>query len=952
MAGLIGPQQRQDYAVMGDTTNVAARLMSAAKAGTVLVGEETWRATRHVVGYRELAPVLVKGKQKSLAVWEAVEVLHAPKSRPLGTARLVGRVEELGALAGNWQRVVRERRPHLVSVLGEPGIGKSRLVAEFEKRFCEEALVLRGRCLPYGEALGYGALTMLLKQAAGITADTSPDSARLQLDAAVKDAVSLDSTVGGEGDGQEISQHLALLSGLDQAQDRSAQPPSQGMVHASLRRFFEALARQKPLCLSFEDIHWADDALLDAIEYIAARTKDVPLMLMTQARPQLLEKRPAWPRGVRAFTSLPLEALDANSACELVRALCCERKLSDKVVQQIGLGAGGNPLFAEELVAMVAERSDHTGVPSAIKALIAARLDTLSPGERDLLQLASVFGKVFWTGGLANLGFGLHDQLEQRLESLEQKDLLRSQPRSQLRGEREFIFKHDLIRDVAYETLPRSRRKVLHGQVCDWLARAAGARVEDYADHLAYHALQAEQEGRALDYLDKAAERAYRAALYPQSASLLLQATAIAERLHREERLVEWRTRRGNALFQSGKWSDARTEFEAALALLGEEQSLRRGEVLVALAETYFWLQQEAKQRQYAEESLRVAEEIGNDQLTSMAFMGMAVAENLGGNPESAVTLIRQAINQIHGTRLRRFSNLPGVLLYYTGENKQAIEMSRSVLQFALEINDVPALTQNQSGLALALASSGQYQQAERAHVEARRIAEKYEIPNLRARAVAISAGYHLDLYDYAVHEAIAEEARELARAAKFGGAICSAGIDLLLNFARRGEIARADALVEEVSHAVQTAAGWHGWVWRIRLAQARAEIAWAHGQWAEAERWANEAIAQSQPNRRPKYKALGLWTRARALEKTGRRNEAFEDLTAALKLARHLEDPALELRLLATWLEVEGSDQLLAEARAAAKRIRVELTEPRLCSCFENAAPVRQFKLLADGVR
>jgi class 3 adenylate cyclase len=213
MAGLIGPAEHRDYAVMGDTTNLAARLMSAAPSGCVLVGDETWRATRRVVRYRELAPLAVKGKQRPVPVFEALEVVHAAEAaRPLGTAPLVGRDEELALLSGAWLKVTREARPQLVSVLGDPGVGKSRLVAEFERRALAagDTTVIHGRCLPYGEALGYWALATALRQAAGITSDHDASEARRKLKDLVEHAIGPDTP-----EGAEVARHIALLTGLE-----------------------------------------------------------------------------------------------------------------------------------------------------------------------------------------------------------------------------------------------------------------------------------------------------------------------------------------------------------------------------------------------------------------------------------------------------------------------------------------------------------------------------------------------------------------------------------------------------------------------------------------------------------------------------------------------------------------------------------------------------------------
>src|SRR6266849_3764178 len=383
--------------------NTAARLQTAAAPGEVLVGEETMWLARKAIRFSERREVTLKGKAGVVPVYAALELMEKSTKRGERGPRtaLVGRNDELALLKSMWAKVAREERPHFVTVLGEPGIGKFRLVAEFEGSVLNEALMLHGRCLPYGEVLGYWALAEILKEATGITATDDRETTYRKLGDLVAKMIGQTEAVW---DPLEITRHLALLSGLDIDMNQSVALADQRALHVSVRRFIEALAHSQPLIVLLEDLHWADDALLDLIEFMAAHVHDVPLLIVVQARPELLEKRPAWGRGVRGFTSLSLEPLDEGNGHELVLQLCKEHGLSEEVIQRIGRGAAGNPLFAEELVATIAERGGTTGVPSAIKALISARLDALPPEERRAIQLAAVIGKVFWEGGLRALG--------------------------------------------------------------------------------------------------------------------------------------------------------------------------------------------------------------------------------------------------------------------------------------------------------------------------------------------------------------------------------------------------------------------------------------------------------------------------------------------------------------------------------------------------------------------
>jgi class 3 adenylate cyclase/tetratricopeptide (TPR) repeat protein len=943
MAGLIGAEGSQEFAVMGDTTNVASRLMSAAPPGSVLVGEETWRATRGLVKYRDLPPILVKGKQQPVAVWEAVEVLAAPKSRPLGTAPLVGRDEELGLLSGVWLRVVREAQPHLVTVLGDPGLGKSRLAAEFEKRFCAGARVIHGRCLPYGEALGYWALTTALKEAAGITADSEGQASRCQLGEKVREVLGPES----EADPAELTRHLALLSGLDTPEERSANPPDQRTLHASVRRFFEALARQQPLCWMIEDIHWADEALLDLIEFVGARAKEAPLLILAQARPSLLEKRRNWGAGVPGFHSLPLQPLNAQHGRDLIVALCRERGLAEAMADQVGRGAGGNPLFAEELVAMIAERGQGAGVPSAIKALIAARLDALPTSERHLLQLAAVFGKAFWVGGLRSLEPGA--QLDEELEKLEQKDLLRAQPRSQFRREREFAFKHDLIRDVAYEMLPRAERRSLHGRIVDWIERAAGESVENYLDQIAHHAIAAGQEERGLSYLIRAAERAGRLAAHRPEAALLLQAMSMAQKLGQQAFATELRGRRGTALWHVGQWDEARRELEEVDKMLPVDQIERRAELCSRLASVCFYTFDLENMRQYATRAIALAKEAHRPDLVAEATCISAFAVQSEGNLAGAIELHQQARLVADG---RPFMSRTGaaLTLYLAGRLDEAVEAGAEGLRMARVHNHSWALMNGLPHFALALAAKGRYSEAIRMFEEAHSFGTEHGIWPFLARSISFSAGFHLDIYDFPGNQQLAEQARESGLSGDFLPTVVSAGLDLLFNYIRRQEVVQAESLCSEVAAKMEELGGWHAWLWRLRLEQARAELAVARTQWADGFEIASRVIETSERRGRPRYWILGLWSRAQAQNRLGKKAEALADLEAALKLARRLGDPAMHLRVAAVTLEIESHETLAREAGAIAQQINAALPDDTLRQRFESAEPVRLIRKLAPN--
>ena len=491
------PGATNEAMVAGDVVNTASRLQSSAPVNGVLVGEETYRATSSVIMYEPVDPLTVKGKQDEVHAWLAVASLQMPGVRARRETPFVGRTSELTALETAWARTLEERSAQLVTILGVPGIGKSRLADEFIASVEGEARVLRGRSLPYGAESGYGPFTQHVMQFAGIF-DTDPIPVATQK---LEEAVS---RLVDEGAG-ELAAHLAILAGLthDEVADRRT-------LFFAARRMVEDLAAEKPLVLVFEDIHWAEGGLLDLIETLASLLEHAPVLLLTMARPDLVDSSPSWGSGLRSYTALALDPLSSNSAEELALRLLGRETLNDNAAR-LAATSEGNPLFIEELAASVSEHATSADdkLPTSVRSIIAARLDALPERERAVVLAASAIGKVFWAGAVERLhsdGQGIHDVLD----SLEHRDLLRREPVSRIAGDAQYSFKHMLIREVAYETLPRARRRELHAAAAEFIEAVAGERSAEWAPILALHYRNADQPERAIAYLLMAAEQAGR----------------------------------------------------------------------------------------------------------------------------------------------------------------------------------------------------------------------------------------------------------------------------------------------------------------------------------------------------------------------------------------------------------------------------------------------------------
>ena len=463
----------------GDVVNTAARLQSAAPVNGAVVDETTQRATRHAIAYRETDPVAAKGKAKPIAIWEAVEARARFGAEVLDhvAGELVGREREVGLLQTALDGVREERSPQLLTLIGVPGIGKSRLLHELSRIVdAEDELTTwrQGRCLAYGDGVTFWALAEIVKAQAGILEADDETTAGEKLRRAAEEIVD-------SADAEWVAARLRPLAGLE---DESELGGSRGTeAFAAWRRFFEELAAQRPLILVFEDLQWADDGLLDFVDELADWVTDVPMLVVCTARPELLARRPNWGGGKLNTSTIALEPLSDVETARLMATLLDRSVLPADVQQTLLERAGGNPLYAEQFAQLYLERgsAEDLPLPETLQGIISARLDGLPADEKAYLHAGAVVGKVFWTGALGSASV----DSETVVYALVRKGFLRRQRRSSVAGELELAFAHALVRDVAYGQLPRAERVARHRGVAEWLVSLG--RNEDHAEMLAYH---------------------------------------------------------------------------------------------------------------------------------------------------------------------------------------------------------------------------------------------------------------------------------------------------------------------------------------------------------------------------------------------------------------------------------------------------------------------------------
>jgi class 3 adenylate cyclase/tetratricopeptide (TPR) repeat protein/Cdc6-like AAA superfamily ATPase len=793
MAGAVGDR----YTVMGDPVNVAARLQAAARPDTVTVGEATYLASREAISYERLEPLTLKGKEEPVPAWEATGVVSQPRQ---GAARaqtpLIGREEEASLLSSLVERVEREGSPHLVTVIGQAGVGKSRLLRELMTSLSEAdepPTLRRGQCPPYGAGIAYWALAEVLNDEFEIRDTDPPETAWEKL----RDGVTaLMSELGEEDAGIRNAALLAIPLGLEAPEElQQAEADPQRMREAlfsAARSAVEALARRRPLVLAIDDIHWADEGMLDLLDHLT-RWVRAPLLLVCLARDELLDRRPDWGGGRRNATTISLEPLTEDETRELVAALMPAADGADggaestgNVVPQVAVRSGGNPLFAEEMVNRLLEEEtvEAEALPSTVQSLLAARLDSLERLERRLLQSASVVGQNFWEGALAATAEEEGLDLEQTLANLEQKDLLVPTAGSRLAGEREYAFKHVLIRDVAYSMLPKSVRCRKHVEVAEFIQERAGERSDGViglvAEHFARAAALGTEAGldsgaltglreQALEALEAAGDAA--AALYSNAeafdrytAALELSesldpaiGTRIGEKqgdvalrmgrvdaavgvwerclaFHREQedlaRVADLHRKIGAALWHKGERRASIDNYQRGIDLLKDGPPCIE---LVRLYEEAASLYMHTGDNMLAiyasEKALRLAERLDEARAASRAhgifgrvFGRIGDSEKARENLERSVALARESDR---AEAVRALLTLGYHLEVSEADYDGAAEAYREALEIAQEVGDLPSQVELHASLGQLAVESGDWEEVERATEESARLAER-----------------------------------------------------------------------------------------------------------------------------------------------------------------------------------------------------------------------------------
>jgi class 3 adenylate cyclase/tetratricopeptide (TPR) repeat protein len=854
----------------GDAVNVAARLEQAAEPGEILIGAETERLVRDAVELGPERTLELKGKSATVAAQPLLAVVADGATRRFDVA-MVGRERERRALDDAWQRAQSERACHLFTLLGAAGVGKSRLTAEFLASMAG-APVLRGRCLSYGEGITYWPVVEIVLQ------------------------------LGVPPENERAAAAIASLLGESDA------PVNAEDIAWAFRRLLEQVA---PVVCVIDDLHWAEPTLLDLVDHVADWSRDAPILLVCIARPELLDRRPTWAGGKLNATTVLLEPLSAEETDELIERLLGDADLDPALRMRIRDAAEGNPLFVEQMLAMVAESPGaDVVVPPTIQALLAARLDQLEPAERDVLQRGAVEGKIFHRGGVEAMAPEEHD-VPRRLGTLVRKELVRPD-RAQLTGDEAFRFRHLLIRDAAYDALPKAARAELHERFADWLEHTDGLIELD--EILGYHLEQAHRYrlelgldderaralgGRAAERLAAAGSRAF-GRYDVQAASTLFER---ALRLAGSGPPVDWELGLIRARLFSGRIADALATADDVVERArqaGDRPRELRGMLARALVTHLAEGESQASVRPLAEEALSLFTELGDDAGLAEVWDAIARDEHNACRWEPRLEALRRG--EAHASRAGNSA---------LARHLQAIQ-SASYMFGPYPVDEALAWLDAHELDSFGIAFRALLHSYRGDFEEARRLCEV-------ARQDARDRGQALILGSSGMHEAeielLAENPAGAADAAlasvahleelgEHGWMSTTAGwaAEALYRLGRDDE---AWALTDKADAAGAD----DDVITQMFIRQVRAKILARRGRYAEAERLARQAIALVEPTDMLDAHGTAHVDLAVVLSAAGRGEEAAQELRKARELFAEKGN----------LVHVANVDRLLAEQSASA---------------------------------
>ena len=883
-----------------------------------------------------LTQALGLSEQDRAAITEAARRLGSaetavPVAAGTSVPPFVGRTRELALL----EQHLRGDGPPLLLLAGEPGIGKTRLLRAALPRAMAQGLgVLEGGCQQRGGQEPYAPFLAAFQRH---LQSQRPGQQREELHGCAWLVRLLPELAGGP---------------LEPLPSWSVPPGHERrLMFTAVTRFLTNVAGPAGTLLVLDDLQWASSDALDLLTTLVRAATDVPLRIIgayrdTEAPPKApLAAMLADMTHARLVTRRLLSPLSTSEAAQLLDDLLAGDTAGAVLRAQILQRTGGVPFFVVSCAQGLRqdiEGDTREAVPWDVVHSVRQRVTALPEVARQVLGIAAVIGRYAQHSLLQTVAARPEHEVLDALEAACAAHLLEEE------GDPEatpaYRFTHDVIREVVEAGLGVARRMLLHRDIARALQARTGAPP---VEELAYHYARGDQPEQALPYLAKAAERARVAGAHQEEVVLLAQAIELAQRFGRDDMLGDLHAHRGKALCHMTRWVEAVEELHAALACVPPERGELRAEILVDMAIASNWgLSDAASIRSYATEALSLAEGIGREDLAIASLSGLIIADSADGQLPAGIARYRRAAERAgghHAARLAIGVQFAALMHYWLADFDTAILRAREAIALGRAAYDTSTVARAQGDLGCALMGSGRYDEALQVFMEGDQESREQGATDWLARLILMRGWLHLEVGDFGGAEALAEEARELSRAVlHVPHPLVSGGLDLLLNFARRGDPGRAEGLVAEVAGGVANAQGAHGWLWQLRFAQAQAEMALARGDYEHALQHAAESIARSRAVGRIKYEVAGLQVRGQTLAALGRTREALSPLRSAVERSRGTGDPAMFLRAAGALLAIEGNDGLRGEARGVVERIVGTLPDAELRRCFLTTEVVR----------
>ena len=921
-----GAHERGEMLATGDVLNSAARLQAAAPANRLVVGARTHAATQRVIEYEAMPAVKAKGKGAPLDAWIAI----APAAGQSVLAPMVGRDAELKLLRDLFEKARRERRPHVMTVIGPAGIGKSRLTIEFLRAVdAAGGRRMRGRCLPYSEQAGYQASVEHIKELAGVLESDVPQAARAKV-AEMLAALFPPEEVA------DIVRFVSLLIGLGIDEPVEMRQP----LFYAVRRLIEAVSEEGATLFTFEDLHLSDASQLELLNYLCDQLRDVPAAFLITARPELDEKQPALDAGRLEHTKIVLEPLSAADSEALVRPLAPPENVPSLVEM-----AGGNPLFLEELAAT----QDAVVLPTNVHEAIASHIDALPQAQRTVLLDASVVGQTFWLGVVRSLATDGDSNLVACLDSLVARGMIRRAARSVVAGEVQFSFKHSLVREVAYQTLTRAARRTRHETVARHLERLPGLDLAGFATVLAHHWRGAGENQKAVEYLLIAAGRAGAAWAREEMAGLYQSAIDLAGDQDPE-------LRRRIAL-QRALANVHLTDFERGTPqleeLLPQLEGSDRVEALLGLAWSTYWQEDVGAALIFSGQAAELANRVGEPELIAPAIAYRALSHEGVGELREAYTIFEEARRSwVPGTRLAELAMVneqQSDLAYWMGDHVIAERLAKVAYELGGKAHSIQPLLRGGAWTGLAIAAQGRSEEAiewlERIFVRAQDMDPRWGAATLNYSSLAFRDMFMFD-------EARRRNERALlivAERGAWGMPELESEIDMLFTDLAVGDFGRVQVTFPRLWDAAINGKAWRPWLGGTRLALVRAELARLTEDAVATAEHARDALERARKTHRKKYEAGARAVLGSALVESKHAADGLAHLRAAVDLSDQVGSPTPRWQhrvMLAKALYSTGDDYGAAAAyHEASETIRAYASglKPGHRRSFLDAEPVRE---------